>query len=237
MVQWIFTIYFYTIALFLFGITGIITFFISIFLPGIFYTSLKILCRIFLITIGVKLKIKGKFPDGGPFIVMANHGSLIDPFLWGAFMDRKFTGIIARKNLKYPVYGWLLRRLKAIPIDRKNRENAIKGIKKAEEVIKEGYHIGIHPEGTRTLHGKMNPLKKGGFHMAINTNTPILPVGFNGAFNFKPKTRVTIKPGKISVKIGEPILPEIYNSLTMDELISFTENKLKILSGEIHETK
>ena len=65
----------------------------------------------------------------------------------------------------------------------------IKGIKKAEEVIKEGYHIGIHPEGTRTLHGKMNPLKKGGFHMAINTKVKILPIIIRGLYDIKPKTR------------------------------------------------
>lgn len=212
---------------------GIITVLISIIAPKILYPLIKIVCRFFLIIVGVKLKIEGNFPSDGPFIIMANHAGLIDPFLWGAFIEGKFTGIIARKNLKFPIYSWLLRRMKAIPIDRKNRTNAIEGINKAEEVFQEGYHIGIHPEGTRTLHGKMNPLKKGGFHLAINTQSPILPVGFIGSFEFKPKTRVTIKPGKIFIKIGEPIYSKTYNTMTMDELISLTEKKLKILSGEL----
>ena len=80
-----------------------------------------------------------------------------------------------------------MRRIQAIPIDRKNRFTAIESIKKAEEVLKGGVHIGILPEGTRTLDGNIGPMKKGGFHMAINTETSIIPVGVYGAFNFKPK--------------------------------------------------
>jgi len=232
MLKWIYTIIFYPIALFAFAIGGIITFFISIIIPSLLYPLIKVISKIFLIAIGIKLKISGNIPKDGPFIIMANHGSMIDPFLWGAFMKGKFTGIIARKNLKYPVYGWLLRRMNAIPIDRKDRENSILGIQEAERILKKGFHIGIHPEGTRTLNGKMNKFKKGGFHMAINTKTPIVPVGINGAFNFKPKNRITINPGKITVKIGDPISNSIYDTMTMDELILLTENKIKELCGE-----
>ena len=41
----------------------------------------------------------------------------------------------------------------------------------------------------RTLDGKMLELKKGGFHMAINTKAPILPIGVKGAFAAKPRNR------------------------------------------------
>ena len=41
-----------------------------------------------------------------------------------------------------------------------------------EKVIhSDGCHMVILPEGTRTLDGKLQKFKKGGFHMAINTNT------------------------------------------------------------------
>ena len=66
-------------------------------------------------------------------------------------------------------------------------------------------NVGIMPEGSRTKDGKMQPFKKGGFHMAMNTSTSILPVGVPGVFSIKPKNRWWIKPGKIIINIGAPI--------------------------------
>ena len=100
---------------------------------------------------------------------------------------------------------------------------------KAEEVIKEGYHIGIHPEGTRTLHGKMNPLKKGGFHMAYNTKTPIVPIGCIGTFEFKPKNRWTLSPRTIDVVIGPIIDINQYDIKNIDKLIDKTWNEMNNL--------
>ena len=193
---------------------------------------LKSFAKTFVYILGVRVKVEGKFPENGPYIIMANHTSMIDPFLWGTFMKGKFTGIVANKNMNYPIYGWLLKRMNAVAIDRNNRTESIKRIKNAEKVLNQGYHIGLHPEGTRTLTGKMNPLKKGGFHMAKNTNTSILPIGFDGAFNFKPKNRFTIRPTKVIIRIGDVISNKIYNDSTIDDLIELTSSQLKKLSGE-----
>jgi 1-acyl-sn-glycerol-3-phosphate acyltransferase len=78
----------------------------------------------------------------------------------------------------------------------------------------------------------MNPLKKGGFHLAKNTNTSILPIGFDGAFNFKPKNRFTVRPTKVIIRIGDVISNTIYEKATIDDLIEITTIQLKKLSGE-----
>ena len=216
-------------------IGGLLTLIISFIFPEKTYPMIKIFSKTFVIILGVRVKIEGKFPDDGPYIIMANHTSMIDPFLWGTFMKGKFTGIVANKNMKYPIYGWILKRMKAVAIDRNNRTESIQRIKNAENVLNQGYHIGIHPEGTRSLTGKMSPLKKGGFYMAKNTDTSILPVGFEGAFNFKPKNRFTIRPTKVTIRIGDPILNTLFETMTIDDLINITTEKLKKLSGEINE--
>ena len=64
-------------------------------------------------------------------------------------------------------------------------------------------------------------LKKGGFHLAKNTNTNILPIVTKGLFNIKPKNRWTIKPGLININICEPIYTA---EKTVNELISQMEN-------------
>ena len=122
--------------------------------------------------------------------------------------------------------------MRAVAIDRSNRSEYIQRIKKAESVLNDGYHIGLHPEGTRTLSGKMNPLKKGGFYLAKDTNTSILPVGFEGAYYFKPKNRFTLRPVIVIIRIGNIISKSIYDKSSIDDLIDITTQELKKLSGE-----
>jgi 1-acyl-sn-glycerol-3-phosphate acyltransferase len=185
-----------------------------------------------MLSLGVFPKIVGSFPKKGTFIIMMNHSSFLDVFLFPLIPRGAYSGVTAVENFKYPVFSLLIRRLKAIPIERNNILKAIQGIQKAEEVLKEGIHIGILPEGTRTLNGKMLSLKKGGFHMAINTKTSIIPVGISGAFKFKPKNRWWIKPGIITINIGGPIDHGQYGVLGIDGLINLVESEIKYLSGE-----
>ena len=87
----------------------------------------------------------------------------------------------------------ILKRINAIPIHRFNHAKAIDALKTAESQIKQGYHIAIFPEGTRTITGKLNKFKKGGFHMAINTNTKILPIIVQGLYEIKNTYKDFIK--------------------------------------------
>ena len=73
--------------------------------------------------------------------------------------------------------------------------------------------------------------------MAINTNTPIIPVGVSGAFYFKPKNRWWMKPSLVTVNIGDPISINDYTALGVDGLSTRVEKLLKSLSGETNENK
>ena len=124
----------------------------------------------------------------------------------------------------------MLKRFNAVPIERKNKLKAIKSIKEAENIIKNlGYHIVIFPEGTRTLDGNLQQFKKGGFHMALNTKTPILPMVVKGGFELKPKNRWYIKPGTVSIEVGKPISVDKFSTQNIDELVTQTHNEFKRL--------
>lgn len=188
-------------------------------------------CRIFMTSLGAKVKVEGTFPENGSYVVMSNHSSFIDPFIYPFFMKGIFTGIVARYNFKYPIWAQVLKRARVIPVDRKNRERAIESIKKAEKVLKQGIHIAILPEGTRTLTGKLGIMKKGGFHLAINTGASIIPVGIEGAYKFKPKSTWKLSKGIITARVGNPISSK---SLGLEGLINKVEHELKRLSGELN---
>mgnify|MGYP001265142955 FL=1 len=232
-IYFLYTILIATIGTCALVVGGLLTLIVSFLYSPSTYPMITGFAKVFVFILGVRVKIEGEFPENGPYIIMANHTSMLDPFLWGTFMKGKFTGIVANKNMNYPIYGWMLKRMRAVAIDRSNRSESIQRIKNAESVLNDGYHIGLHPEGTRTLSGKMNPLKKGGFHMAKNTNTSILPIGFDGAFNFKPKNRFTLRPTTVTIRIGDIISKNIYDKSSINDLIDITTQKLKKLSGEI----
>ena len=80
------------------------------------------------------------------------------------------------------------------------------------------------PEGTRTKTGDLGEFKKGGFHLAVNTKASILPIITKGLFEIKPINRKTIKPGKIHIKVGEPIAS---TNKTVDELLDETKSKFQ----------
>jgi len=222
------------IAIPMFVILGLLLILCTFILPFYRFKAAWLASVGILTSMGVFVKVHGKFPDSGHYIVMANHSSFIDPVLLPRFMQGKYTGIAADYNFKYPIWAQMLRRFNVIEINRSDHEKAVLSIKHAEDVIKnEGYHVAILPEGTRTLTGKMGPLKKGGFHMAVNSAVPILPVGIQGAYNFKPKYRRSFRPGLINISIGEPISAEEYPELGVYGLLEKVEKKLKELSGEI----
>lgn len=220
-----------------FVLSAIMLIIISVISLPLFYMVDKFFCRIIMATFFVWPEVRGAFPKDGTYIIMMNHSSFLDVFIFPLIPRGHYTGVSATKNFKIPVFSTLIRRIQAIPIERKNLKAAIESIKKAEKVLKQNIHIGILPEGTRTLNGSLGPLKKGGFHMAINTETSIIPVGVSGAFDFKPKNRWWFRPGPITINIGRAISPSIYSKLGIDGLINKVGQSIKTLSEGINEAE
>ena len=221
------SLFFYITGGITFLITGLGFLFFSLFPNNIMFPYVKIICKAINISLGAWVKVEGTFPKKGPYVIMFNHGSFIDPFILASVIQGPFTAIIAAKNLKIPLFGTMIKKFKAIPIHRKNKKKAIESIKFAEQIItNDGYHVAILPEGTRTTDGKLKPFKKGGFHMAINTKTPILPIGACLPYTYKPKNRWTIKPSIITVRIGEPISIDKYENLGVNGLLKLTNKNI-----------
>ena len=228
------SIFLYIVGFLYFILFGIFVIIFSLFFGHQnLFPLLPILTKIQLFLLGSRLKVKNKIPKEGQYIIMMNHTTFADVFYPIQVARGKYTAILASWNFKIPIWSRMLKSFKAIPVYRRNRRKAIESIKKAEHIIKSlGYHIVIFPEGTRTKNGKLQPFKKGGFHMAINTNTPIVPVVIKGGFRFKPKTRWYIKPTIIEIEVCDVINVDKYNINNLDELINKTHN---IFKDKLHE--
>ena len=198
------------------------------------YPTLPFLTRVQLFLLGAWIRIKNKIPNDQTYIVMMNHASFADVFFSIQPLKGKYTAILASFNFKIPIWGTMLRFFKAIPVYRKDKIKAIKAIKHAETIIKDlKYHVVIFPEGTRTTDGKLQKFKKGGFHMALNTQVPIIPIAVKGGFHYKPKTRWYIKPSIIDIEVGNPIDVSKYTVNDIDSLIDDTRKEfLKLLNEQ-----
>ncbi len=89
-------------------------------------------------------------------------------------------GLVAKKELlKVPVFGQGMSFVNIIAIDRSNPERALASMKKARDVMEDGYSFGLFVEGTRAMPGELLPFKKGAFHLAIQMQAPIVPVAIS----------------------------------------------------------
>jgi 1-acyl-sn-glycerol-3-phosphate acyltransferase len=167
-----------------------------------------------------------------PVIFMANHESLLDPpVLMGSLPIPAVY--LAKKELKWMVpIGWAAMMAGTIFIDRSNREKAVASITEASLEIRGGKSVVLFPEGTRTRTGELLPFKKGGFALAMDAGTPIVPLGIGGAYHMLPPGTVLVRPWKYVIAVGEPVNPGDYAS--KDELLAEVRTRIVALREKAH---
>ena len=144
-----------------------------------------------------------RVPLHGPVILAANHASFLDPPLVGSGLKRDIN-YLARKSLfRYPVLGWILRAVNAVPVDRDGGGAA--GLKAIMERLHRGGAIILFPEGTRTLNGELQPARSGVGLTVIKSEAPVVPVRVFGTFEAWSKGVKFPRPHRVAVKYGEPM--------------------------------
>jgi 1-acyl-sn-glycerol-3-phosphate acyltransferase len=141
------------------------------------------------------------------YVYMSNHQSHLDiPILYATLPSRTIRMLGKKELFQIPLWGRGLKAAEFIPVDRSNHARAVQSIEEAARLLRDGVCIYLAPEGTRSLTGKIGKLKKGGFHMAKDTGTPIVPVAIKGTIDILPRgARVMQKGKRVDVTIGEPI--------------------------------
>ncbi len=140
-----------------------------------------------------------------PAIVVANHSSAVDPFLFGALLiDACF---IATWPFKIPVYGILMRLARYVSAS----EGWEKVCQKCAAVLESGTSVIIWPEGHRSKDGRMGRFRNGAFSLAVKTGFPIVPVCIVGSGKFLPPGKKMMSPSRIKLILLDPIYPDIHN--------------------------
>ena len=151
-------------------------------------------------------------PGEGSCILASNHPSFIDPPLLGGAMRfrRRAVRFLARDTLFKGVLGWILRNVHVIPLD--PGKGSVSSMRKAITIMQEGGVVGIFPEGTRSLDGKMHPAKGGIGFLMSKAQVPIVPVYIDGAYRAMPKDARWVRRHRIRLYFGKPIPPEAFET-------------------------
>jgi 1-acyl-sn-glycerol-3-phosphate acyltransferase len=172
--------------------------------------------------------------QGRRYVLMSNHRSYFDVPLILATIPGTVRMIGKQELFKVPIWGQGMIAAEFVPIDRKDAKNSMKSLARAKELMEQGVLIWLAPEGTRSLDGKMLPLRKGGFLLARLTDAVIIPIGVRGTETVMPPSGFKIHSGKhLSVHVGTPIDTTLLNRAEKKELLPRITEDLKKLSGEI----
>ncbi len=184
--------------------------------------KLKWLSEQILKSLDVKLDIKYKNREAidsldkkEGVIFVCNHQSNLDipAIVTALHMD---VGFVAKHEMKrWPFFGTWMKKSNCVFLNRENPREGIKDIKKAVELIKEGYPTVIFPEGERSLTGKILNFKKGSFKLATETNGIIVPLTLKGTYDIQPRGTLKMARGKkVTLVVDEPIFVK---NLSKDE--------------------
>jgi 1-acyl-sn-glycerol-3-phosphate acyltransferase len=181
---------------------------------------------------GIRYQFKGyeNFPDS-PAIILSKHQSAWETIFLLANLPRPLVFVFKKEILYIPFFGWGIALLRMIPIDRKQGKNAFKAVvAHGRRRLKDGQWIIMFPEGTRTRVGSQGKYKSGGTRLAVETNTPVVPIALNSGECW-PKNSFIKQPGTVTVSVGKPISPE---GKTPDELMEqveqWIESEMRVIS-------
>jgi len=157
---------------------------------------------------GAKLEILNKAGLNGSFpaIYIANHASSLDAFLSIWLCPVGGCGVMKKEIAKVPFFGWAYLLSGHLRIDRSKHAKAVAGMADMARVVKKNrLGIWIMPEGTRSLTGRLLPLKAGFVHMAIATGLPVVPVIMHNVHHVWPLGGLHVTGGPIKIEVLAPI--------------------------------
>lgn len=145
-------------------------------------------------------------PRVGPLLLVANHTSNIDPPLVAAWLQPRLgrpIQFLAKEQLFVPALRPLLDHAGAILVRAGGSD--VQAYHDALMVLRGGGIVGLFPEGTRSLDGRLGEAHPGVALLALRAGVPILPVGISGAQRFLPREgRVPAFGSRITIRVGEP---------------------------------
>lgn len=178
---------------------------------------------------GIDIEVRGreKIPKG-PILVAAKHQSAWETFALVPLFDNPV--FIVKQQLHWiPVFGWLMKKGRMVPIDRSAGSQALSRMtERARIELADNRQLIIFPEGTRRPAGAEPRYKFGVAHLYGAEGVPCLPVALNSGL-FWPRRSIMRYPGTVVVEILDPIAP----GLEKDVFFARLQNEIETATARL----
>src|SRR5918997_1182947 len=142
---------------------------------------------------------------GESYVFLSTHQSWMDIPVMLGFLPAQIRIAAKREVFQIPFLGWHMRRGGHIPINRGSTAESIASLQRAARLLGGGVSAFLFPEGTRTRDGSLQPLKKGGFRLAMESGLPIIPVTIKGTRRALPRGSMVLRAGPVEMHIDPPV--------------------------------
>ena len=184
------------------------------------------------IFLSVKITIKGKenIITDQKFFIAASHQSMFETFYLQTIFNSPVF-ILKKELLRIPVFGWYLKKIGSISINRNKVSKDNLGF--FEDILKTVNNsdrpLIIFPQGTRVMPGERTPFKKGATRIYQELNIACQPVAINSGYVW-PKKGAKNSHKTITISILNPINAGMGKENFLKNLESKIYNELNLLN-------
>ena len=171
--------------------------------------------RVFFLAIGSPIQYKGDrvLPEGA-CVVIANHSSYLDGIILTAALPPRFTFVIKHEMSRFPLAGFLLRRIGSEFVNREDGGQKRVVTRRLFKAADSGDALAFFPEGTFVARPGLRRFRPGAFGAAWRANVPIVPVIIFGARAKLPAGSWLPAPGPLAITVSAPLDPGDHDSAT-----------------------
>jgi 1-acyl-sn-glycerol-3-phosphate acyltransferase len=171
----------------------------------------------------VRVKVEGldKLDPGASYVFCSNHLSYMDTPVVLSSIPAEFRFLAKEGLFQIPFLGTHLKQAGHIPVPREDPRRAVRTMTGAGRIMRERrVSLLIFPEGGRSRDGVLQTFKEGAAYIAIKAQAPLVPVALVGTRKILPFGSAVFHPGRVRVRIGDPIPTE---GLTLRDRGALTE--------------
>ncbi|HVF42041.1 MAG TPA: lysophospholipid acyltransferase family protein [Pyrinomonadaceae bacterium] len=142
---------------------------------------------------------------GESYVFLSTHQSWMDIPVMLGYLPSQLRIAAKREVFLIPFLGWHMRRSGQIPINRGSTVESIESLRRAARLLGGGVSAFLFPEGPRTRDGSLQPLKKGGFRLALESGLRVVPVTIVGTRRAMPRGSMVLRAGPVEMHIDPPV--------------------------------
>lgn len=153
-----------------------------------------------------RLDVRGleNIPAGGPFLLIANHQSILDPLLIQSVVRRPVHTMAKSTQFASPVMRSLMPRILSFPVRRYRVDP--QAVRMVLRRLREGQGVGIYVEGERSWDGRLQEPRLGTVRLLLKAGVPVVPCGISGSYDVWPRWSHAIRRAPVCIRFGAPMM-------------------------------